>query len=205
MRSNPKDILGLPALSLDGWGSGVELTSPSLRDGMFFTGCIEGYVLSALKSPSVSSCLWTAFRFKPRPMLGCAGFLTPPRFSFMPAGCFVSSYDCPLWMRPVFGSFTSFSFWIKLLWPSLPSPPSAGINGFFWLVVWTWSGTDDCALFWTVSNLLQYVLVYNYGWRTSLSFENFGLFSMLYKRFRCGGSSHFKRYIFSYESSSCCS
>lgn len=70
VRSSPKDIFGLPALSLDGYGSGVELTSPSFKDGIFLTGCIEGGVLSAFESVSVSSTFYTAFKFRPKPRLG---------------------------------------------------------------------------------------------------------------------------------------
>ena len=70
VRSSPKDILGLPALSLDGYGSGVELTSPSFKDGIFLIGYIEGGVLSAFESVSVSSIFYTAFKLRPKPRLG---------------------------------------------------------------------------------------------------------------------------------------
>ena len=91
-RPRPKDIFGLPALSLDGCGSGVELTSPSFKDGIFLIGCIEGGVLSAFESLSLSSLFYIAFKFRPNPRLGwAAGFCIPPRLSFIPCGYFVSS------------------------------------------------------------------------------------------------------------------
>ena len=147
MRSRPNDIFGFPALSLEGCGSGVWLTSPSFNDGTFMLGCIGGCVLSILTSSSASSFFYIAFRFRPSPMLwtGCPVVVlrTFPKFNFIFGysfgGYFYSSWTSFLWIRPVFGSFTSSSFWIRLLWPSLPKPPRLGMNGFFWAYFWGWT------------------------------------------------------------------